>query len=654
MPDDRKRPRNGFVSAFRETSETTFEQDVRSKRSTRPAPLGAFGEVMTKLLQYVLVLSISFGLCDRLLSEDRKSPESKWTPTSTISTFNDFSSQLKRRTTPQAPTLRLIAEDSREAKSVARIQPLEYDETLARNDEIDRIVAEGSELLAERRWSDAKKRFEKGLKSYPNDAVLRSLFTIARRRQEIKIRYSDASFVSLTKKVSKSDLLAQFDEIFLDVDLYHIDKPSAVVMFDFGVSGVAEALDESEFYRQTNVAFSDQEKARTIVDAFQASARKRRIESRTDVKSALQELASRLQRQIGIAETTIIAEFLASSICSLDAYSSPLTPTQVDDVFSMIDGRFVGLGVELKSDVPTRIARVIYGSPAYEQGIRVGDEIVSIDGRRAEGLTSVETGSLLQGVEGQKATLILRSPEGKLREVVAVRRPIEVPSVEDVHMLETTDGIGYLKITCFQKTTVGELSLALKELSDFGAKRLVVDLRQNPGGLFQGAIESADLFLSSGKIVQTCGQVERQDFNASSACVCRQPLALLVDANSASAAEIFAGALQENDRGFVVGTQSYGKGAVQAIIRLNETNAPKPIAGLRLTTEKFYSPRGRAYSGVGVLPDFVVDSEPEEFATTRQRTAEIAPPYAEMYDADDVASDPCLMKAIVELNRAKR
>ena len=140
------------------------------------------------------------------------------------------------------------------------------------------------------------------------------------------------------------------------------------------------------------------------------------------------------------------------------------------------------------------------------------------------------------------------------------------------------------------------------------AQGLIIDLRQNPGGLLQEAINVSDVFLDSGTIVQTRGRNSSHTFVArKTKKECSLPLILIVDSGSASAAEIFAGAIQENGRGVIVGTPSYGKGTVQAIVQLTgKTQNAKPIAGLRLTTEEFYSPKGRAYGGVGVLPNVEV------------------------------------------------
>ena len=547
-------------------------------------------------------------LCFPVSGSEPNASSSAWTPTAT----------MRSSAAPKA----LRALDPSQARDVKleRSRPTSVvDLSLATNDEATRILEEGEELMAQKRWFDAKKRFEKGLRSFPDSAPLRAKFAEARRRQEIGARYQDGSFVALTTRATLDDARVVFDEVFDDIDRYHVDSPAYRELFDFGVAGLGEALEEDLFYRQYKAPLTYRSVGLETYRIMRDRLKSESFRNKEDVWRAVQWMARQLQRRLGVPESATICEFLASAVCSLDAYSASLTPVQVDDVFSLIDGRFVGIGVELKIDAPNKIARVIPGSPAEEAGILVGDELVEIDGQTTENLTGAEVGDLLQGVEGEKTTLVLRGASGFERTITAVRRPIEVPSVEDAKLLETPGSIGYLKISCFQKTTTGELAVALDRFVAMGAKALIIDLRQNPGGLLQEAVSVSELFLEDEMIVQTRGRNGYHAFRAHNAHAYSLPLVLLVDGNSASAAEIFAGAMQENGRAVVVGVQSYGKGTVQAIVQLNVASASqKPIAGLRLTTEKFYSPKGRAYSGVGVTPNV-------DIAAALERQSRMAP-----------------------------
>jgi carboxyl-terminal processing protease len=194
----------------------------------------------------------------------------------------------------------------------------------------------------------------------------------------------------------------------------------------------------------------------------------------------------------------------------------------------------------------------------------------------------------------------VNSPNQAPREVTVRRASVEVPSLENVKILDPATGVAYVKIPAFQKTTATDLEQALWDLHGKGMRSLVIDLRGNPGGLLTAAVEIADKFIADGGIVSTKGRSEQENFSyrAHRPGTWRVPLVVLIDGDSASASEIFAGAIKDSGRGKIVGTRSYGKGSVQGIFPLGKSGA-----GARLTTAKFYSPSGRAIANVGVTPD---------------------------------------------------
>jgi carboxyl-terminal processing protease len=183
------------------------------------------------------------------------------------------------------------------------------------------------------------------------------------------------------------------------------------------------------------------------------------------------------------------------------------------------------------------------------------------------------------------------------------RRRVEVPSVEGVRLVDPQFGVGYLRLTSFQKTTSRDVDAALWKLYRQGMRSLIVDVRGNPGGLLNAAVEVADKFVAEGKIVSTRGRSRQEDYDyrARQVGTWRVPLVVLIDGDSASASEIFAAAIYDHGRGTVVGDRSYGKGSVQGIFPLASSRA-----GLRLTTAKFYSPNGRPISRQGVQPHLAV------------------------------------------------
>ena len=203
----------------------------------------------------------------------------------------------------------------------------------------------------------------------------------------------------------------------------------------------------------------------------------------------------------------VVLEYLCGATNALDPYSTYLTPDQLNDVYAQIEGNFVGLGVELKAqDGGLAIVRVISGSPAEEAGIRGGDRILAVNGRSTKDLTTDQAAAMLQGAEGTAVTLVVAAPGQPQRQLNVRRRRVDVPSVDQVRILDAQNGIGYFKLTCFQKTTARDLDAALWKLHHEGMKSLVIDVRGNPGGLLVSAVEVADRFVERGVIVSTRGR----------------------------------------------------------------------------------------------------------------------------------------------------
>lgn len=294
----------------------------------------------------------------------------------------------------------------------------------------------------------------------------------------------------------------------------------------------------------------------------------------------------------------------------------------MDEVFTQIEGNFVGLGVELKTEESgLLIVNVIEQGPAAEGGIRPGDRIVSVDGRKTKdnGISPDALADMLRGQEGSLVTVEVEHADGKRQELNLIRRRVEVPSVDHVKLLDQEAGVGYFKITSFQKTTARDVDAALWKLHGLGMRTLVIDLRGNPGGLLKASVEVADKFVMDGMIVATRGRSPREDFDhrGQVAGTWRVPLVVLVDKDSASASEIFAGAIQDHRRGTIVGERSYGKGSVQGIFPLNASNV-----GVRLTTAKWYTPSGQPITGRGVTPDIIVAASAKQAAAGEKAPGE--------------------------------
>jgi carboxyl-terminal processing protease len=298
---------------------------------------------------------------------------------------------------------------------------------------------------------------------------------------------------------------------------------------------------------------------------------------------------------------------------TLDPHSAFLPPNLYKEMQEETRGRFEGIGIEitLKEGILT-VVSPIENTPAYKAGIQAGDQILKIEGESTKNLTLIECVKRLRGPKGSKVTItIMREGFPKPREITLIRDVIPIRSVR----YEILDkNYGYIRISQFQEKTSNEFDKAIKELeaaSQGGLKGLILDLRNNPGGLLDQAVKIADRFIESGLIVSVEGRKEesKMKFNAQRQedDLTKYPLVVLVNGGSASGAEIVAGAIQDHGRGILLGTQTFGKGSVQTIFSL------KDGSGLRLTTARYYTPSGRSIQAKGIVPDIIVKPTlPEE------------------------------------------
>jgi len=305
-----------------------------------------------------------------------------------------------------------------------------------------------------------------------------------------------------------------------------------------------------------------------------------------------------------VDSTTLIQGAINGMIRSLDPHSSYMTPELYKEMEVETQGQFGGIGIEITilKDVLT-VVSPIEGTPAFAAGVKPGDQIIRIDGKSTKDITTMEAVKKLRGPKNTKVTItIMREGITSPQDVVLTRAIIQVKSVR-YKIFE--DGIAYVRIASFHERTSDDVRKALRDLNDKvrPMKGLVLDLRNDPGGLLLQAIEVADMFLSSGVIVSTRGRTKNMETksvarNDMSEITC--PIVVLVNEGTASAAEIVAGALQDNGRALVVGTQTFGKASVQTIIALEDGSA------LKLTTGRYYTPSGRSIQAEGITPDIVV------------------------------------------------
>ena len=312
---------------------------------------------------------------------------------------------------------------------------------------------------------------------------------------------------------------------------------------------------------------------------------------------------------------------------SLDPHSSYMTKEENDDLRIETQGSFTGVGMQItvKENVLTVIAP-IEDTPAFKAGIKAGDKIIKIDEKTTLDMTSTEAVKLIRGPKGSTVKItISRKDEDKPLIFNIIR---DVIPLESVRSYRLEHDIGYVRITNFQGNTTDELLENLEKLEkEKPVNGLVLDLRDNPGGLLTQAIGVSDVFLDSGVIVSTKGRISEQDMVESAVkdeTDRTYPLVVVVSGGSASASEIVAGALQDNKRALILGTRTFGKGSVQTILPLSDGS------GLRLTTARYYTPSGRSIQVSGIEPDIEL-----EYAPLPEKEEEEIPHYLREEDLDN-------------------
>ncbi|WP_369793085.1 S41 family peptidase [Thermopetrobacter sp. TC1] len=306
-------------------------------------------------------------------------------------------------------------------------------------------------------------------------------------------------------------------------------------------------------------------------------------------------------------EEKLVEAAINGMLQSLDPHSSYLNPKNFRDMQVQTRGEFGGLGIEVTMENGViKVVSPIDDTPAARAGIMAGDYIIKIDGKSVQGMTLNQAVEKMRGKVGTPITItVLRKGRKKPFDVKIIRDIIRIKSVK--HSIEGGD-IGYIRITSFNEQTGPGLEEAIKDIKKkLGdkVKGYIIDLRNNPGGLLDQAIQVADDFLEHGEIVSTRGRTEQERYNATPGDLTDgKPIVVLINGGSASASEIVAGALQDHKRATIIGTRSFGKGSVQTIIPLG------PRGGaIRLTTARYYTPKGRSIQAKGIEPDYVIEEE---------------------------------------------
>ncbi len=505
----------------------------------------------------------------------------------------------------------------------------------------------GLDFERKRNWASAIRLYEEALEQWPSRSEFSHRHLLCEMHYKVARRYQDRSFRDILLKLSRDKVMELYEELVDRIETHYVDKAALEPMIRRGYDNLEVALRDPNFLK-LNAVSAEPSRITWLRQSLRLRRESLEVVTRDQARAEVLAACELGRQGLGISTAAIVLEFTYGACDVLDPYSSYLTPDKLDDMFSMIDGNFVGLGVELKQDeLGLRLVGVIKDGPAADAGLKVGDKIIAVGPKSVKGLGLDEAAGLLQGNEGTQIVVTILSSDGTSRDIRLVRRHVEVASVAQAKIVDKASGVGYIQLTGFQKTSTEELDRAMQSLQRKGMRYLVLDLRGNPGGLLNVAVDIADRFVDRGVIVSTRGRApgQTQVYRARPDLVYTMPMAVLIDRDSASASEILAGALKDLDRATIIGDhKSYGKGSVQSIFELRSVPA-----GLKLTTAQFYSPTGRPYSEQGVEPKILVKITAKPVSGSENGSAETAPTF-EVGNPDE---DRVLSRAITEASQQK-
>eukprot|EP00913_Durusdinium_trenchii_P011134 g10456.t1 len=430
-------------------------------------------------------------------------------------------------------------------------------------------VRTGIELERARNWIKAIEFYEKASKNWPDSRDIKYGLRRSKINFSIARRYADRSFERKLLTKTKSEALDLFDAILLQVRTQYVEPLSSTSFVAHGTESLYLAL-ANEKFRKRNLRGVDPQQIRKLRKILRDEYWNKPIAHRFAARETVSRICDIAQSIVGISPAVVAMEYVFGGCNALDDYSSVLTPNRLDDLYGNIDGEFVGLGIEMKARFGRGmlLVNVLPDSPAELGGLKPDEYIVAIDGTDCRKMTTDEAARLLRGRAGSTVRLRIESADSEAtREGHFYRRAVQVKSIPVVKIVDRDAGIGYIRMTGFQKSTARELDAALDTLRKQGMRALIWDVRGNPGGLLDSAVETLDRFIDNGVLVSTRGRVRssKSTYTARQLGTWNIPLVLLVDGNSASASEIVAGAVRDHRRGTIIGGQTYGKWSVQSI-----------------------------------------------------------------------------------------
>lgn len=469
---------------------------------------------------------------------------------------------------------------------------------------VDQLRLQAEELERLGQWDRACEAYER-LLVQDHSAETRHHYRVCLHHLSQVRRYRDASFRHTVQTLPVERALDVYEEIVTKLTTNYVDRDKVELprMLREGAEELRWALADETFRQEQLLGFRPE-----ILPAFLEQLRlltSVMVRTPAEARVQVREVARTAARLLGLRPTVVVLEFACAACNTLDEYSVYLTPDQLTALNAALDAHYVGVGIEVESrEGGLIVVGVLPGSAAALAGLKIDDLILTISRKSAQTMSAETASGLLRGQPDTFVELELL-PAGELlpRAVKLLRQTHILPSVTVTQMVE--EGIGYVQLASFQKTTPQELEEAMLRLRSDGMRVLILDLRGNPGGLFQSGLQVAERFLSSGVIVSTHSQVAtatKTYLSQSGPDALAIPLVVLIDCETASTAEVVAGAIKDHQRGTLVGQPTYGKTTVQSVLELKTVPA-----GLRLSVARFCSLAGTPYGECGIVPHVLVE-----------------------------------------------
>jgi carboxyl-terminal processing protease len=467
-------------------------------------------------------------------------------------------------------------------------------------------------------WLKACWRYDEILRRDRTNVEAREAYHRCLRHHQITTRHNDRGYRDLLAGLVPSQALDVYEQVLhaLRPRFVERDKADYGTLFKHGLTELRYALEDEVFVREHLSDVSP-----SVIQEFRAQLKKspdRRLSTTLEAREQVNAVLKAGYR-IGIPDrpalTVVVALEFASGACSgLDEYTFFFDPSSFGDLVASSRIKYAGVGADLVSiDGQIYISRVQEKSPANEARLVEGTLIRRIDGMEVANLPAYYVAERLRGEVGSTVELVVVGLDQMETPVRLVRRPVGTVDwsivEEKMNEMPMPTDIGYLRITNFQESTAQEVREALAQLQTSGIKALILDLRGNPGGLFKSAVKVSELFLPEGSlVVLTQGTVKDfdQPFRATGMNPFALPMVVLVDGETASAAEVLAGGLKEQGRARLIGQTTFGKGSIQQFILLDKSPLQKTPGGIRITVAKFFWPGRSPDGGRGIVPHDVV------------------------------------------------